>query len=127
MIEAQMSERDYALGHFYENSRHYYAARYYYNEVVKQYPQSKFADLAKARIEGIKDKPPDSKNEIEWLASKFGRSIPTPPGMQTPPNTPAAPGTPQDPTIFAGTPPQGVPQQQPPGSPTWRANPQDQR
>ncbi len=127
MIEAQMSERDYALGHFYENSRHYYAARYYYNEVVKQYPQSKFADLAKARIEGIKDKPPDSKNEIEWLASKFGRSIPTPPGMQTPPNTPAAPGTPQDPTIFAGTPPQGVPQQQPPGSPTVARQPQDQR
>ena len=41
---------------------------------MKQYPQSRFADLAKDRIEEVKDKPPDPKNEIEWIASKFRRS-----------------------------------------------------
>lgn len=130
-IEAQLAERDYSLGQFYQNSRHYYAARYYYTEVVKQYPQSRFADLAKAEMDKIKDKPPDSKNEIEWLASKFKRApqLPAaaqPPGNQAPGGAPGVPGQPQDQPFLAG-PGQPAPGAVPQMPPTVARQPGDQR
>ena len=128
VVEAQLAERDYSLGEFYYNSRHYYAAKYYYNEVVKQYPQSRFADLAKSRIDEVKDKPPDPKNEVEWIAGLFRREPAQPPvpAGSVPPAMPA-----QQP-VLAGQPPQnGTPQYPPPGIPGGPTNvarqPQDQR
>jgi outer membrane protein assembly factor BamD (BamD/ComL family) len=119
-IEAQLAERDWALGEFYDTTHHYYAARFYYKEVVKQYPQSRFADLAKARIEKIKDKPADPKNEIEWIASKFRRA-PTA-AQQAPDGSPTtAPG---DQPFMAGQPPTTPAA---PGPPTVARQPQDQR
>jgi outer membrane protein assembly factor BamD (BamD/ComL family) len=120
VIEAQLAERDWSLGEFYHTTRHYYAARYYYNEVVKQYPQSRFADLAKARIEEVKDKPPDPKNEIEWIASKFRRA--PAPARQAPAGSPTA--VPQDQPFMAGQPPSAPPPQ---GPPAVARQPQDQR
>ena len=130
-IEAQLAERDYSLGQFYQNSRHYYAARYYYTEVVKQYPQSRFADLAKSEMDKIKDKPPDSKNEIEWIASKFKvRCIAAAPGRNAPGNQApgTAPGVPGQNQPFLAGPGQPVPPGMAPQMPpTVASQPQDQR
>ena len=102
-INAQLAERDWSLGEFYYGTRHYAAARYYYQEVVKEYPQSRFADLAKARVEQVKDKRPEPKNEIEWIASKFRRAPQAPP--QTPQAPDGAPATaPTDQPFLAGQP-----------------------
>ncbi len=109
-IEAQLAERDYALGEFYNTTHHYAASKFYYSEVVKQYPQTKFADLAKTRIDEVKDKPQEPKNEIEWIASKFRRA-PTLPARPAPAGAPGAPPagvpgvTPPDQPFFAGPPP----------------------
>lgn len=104
-IDAQIAERDWSTGEFYYNTKHYGAARYYYDQVVKDHPQSRFADLARARIDQVKDKPPEPANEVEWLASKFRRASPKP----------------ASPAPAAG--PQAVPQDQP----AIVRQPQDQR
>ena len=48
------SSKPVTVGEFYYNTKHYGAARYYYDQVVKDHPQSRFADLARARIDEVK-------------------------------------------------------------------------
>jgi outer membrane protein assembly factor BamD (BamD/ComL family) len=122
-IDAQLAERDWSLGEFYHTTRHYTAAKYYYNEVVKQYPQSKFADLAKNRIEEVKDKPQDPKNEIEWIASKFRRAPVAPAPAGNPAAPAGSPPTAPDQPFMAGQPPTTAPQ----GPSAVARQPQDQR
>jgi outer membrane protein assembly factor BamD (BamD/ComL family) len=126
-IDAQLAEREWAMGEFYYGTRHYAAARYYYNAVVKDYPQSRFADLAKTRVEQVKDKPPDPKNEIEWITSKFRRAPPAPAqAPQAPGAAPTAPPTsvPADQPFLAGQ-PSGAPRASSP--PVVAQQPQNQR
>lgn len=120
-IDAQLAERDWALGEFYDKTFHYGAARYYYNAVLQKHPESRFADLSKDRLLAIKDKPPEPANEIEWVARQFRR---------TPkPKTDGAPGAapdakPADQPVLVQNPPPGsqpasppAVAQQPPTSP----------
>ena len=66
MVE-QLAERDWAMGQYYEKRGYYGAARYYYQSVLKNHAQTHFAELAKARLEDIKDKPAKPPNYFKWL------------------------------------------------------------
>jgi len=115
-IDAQLAERDWALGEFYDKTFHYGAAQYYYNAVLEKHPESRFADLAKSRIELIKDKPPEPANEIEWVARQFRR---TPkPSTDTPAPGAAPEGNPGDQPVIV---------QQPQGPPVVAAQPSERR
>jgi len=63
----QLAERDWALGQYYDRRRYYGAARYYYQAVVKNHPQTQFARMAQARFEEIKDKPANPPDYFEWI------------------------------------------------------------
>ncbi|HEY2838434.1 MAG TPA: outer membrane protein assembly factor BamD [Pirellulales bacterium] len=122
-IDAQMAERDWSLGEFYDKTFHYGAARYYYNAVLEKHPESRFADMAKTRIASIKDKPPEPANEIEWVARQFRRApkpaadaaapdakpADQPALVQQPPGAPTS-QSPQSPPVVAQQP---QPSQQP--------------
>jgi len=122
-IDAQIAERDWSLGEFYYGTQHYTAARYYYGEVVKQYPHSRFADLARNRIDEVKDKPPDPKDEIELLANLFRRT-PTP-APQAPDGSPTA--APQGQPAIAGAPSGQAPAEGSGGVPSVAQQPQAPR
>ncbi len=72
-IEAQLAERQWQRGEYYYQGKFYRAAREYYGAVVKDYPDSRFAQLARDRITELKDQPDQPKNGVEWLTSKFQR------------------------------------------------------
>ena len=68
-------------------------------------PANQVCRPGQGRIDVIKDKPPDPKNEIEWIASKF-RVAPKAPAVVPAGGAPASPGvSPADQPILAGQPP----------------------
>jgi len=66
MIE-QKAEREWAMGQYYDRRQYYRAARLHYQAVLKEYPQTRFARLAQARLEEIKDRPDRPLNHFEWI------------------------------------------------------------
>ena len=74
MVRAQMAERDWNVGQHYDRLKYYRAAKFYYDGIVKDYPNTPFAELAQQRIVEIKDLPPVPPNKFEWLTKLFGPS-----------------------------------------------------
>lgn len=66
-IVEQMAEREWAMGQYYEKRGYYGAARYYYQALIDKYPQTHFGQLAKARLEEIRDKPAKPPNHFKWI------------------------------------------------------------
>jgi hypothetical protein len=71
-IRGQRAEREYADAEYYDKRKCYGAARFYYSNVIKQYPDTQHAQLASARLEVIKDYPADPPNYWGWLGKVFG-------------------------------------------------------
>jgi outer membrane protein assembly factor BamD (BamD/ComL family) len=70
-VVAQLAQREFERAQFYDNTKYYRAARHHYSEVVKEYPGSKFAELATARLAEIKNLPDVPKQRLSWLANLF--------------------------------------------------------
>jgi len=68
-IRAQLAQRDFDLGEYYAGTRHFGAARFYYNRVQKEYPDTRFSELAQQRIEQYKDRADNPKNYFKWLTN----------------------------------------------------------
>lgn len=67
-VRAQKAERVWAMGEFYARKGEYRAARQYYQQVVKQYPDQKvFTDQANARLQATADLPGKPPKRLEWL------------------------------------------------------------
>jgi outer membrane protein assembly factor BamD (BamD/ComL family) len=77
-IIAQEAQRDWQTAQYYDNKKYYGAARYYYREVIKAHPQTKFAEMAQARLEEIKDLPADPPNRFKFLTDLFQSEDRTP-------------------------------------------------
>jgi outer membrane protein assembly factor BamD (BamD/ComL family) len=75
-MEAQLAERIWVRGEYYYQGKFYRAARDYYQAVIKEYPDSRFAQMARDRLAETKDLPDQPKNGVEWLTSKFSRDKP---------------------------------------------------
>ncbi|MBX3413810.1 MAG: outer membrane protein assembly factor BamD [Pirellulales bacterium] len=70
-VKAQEAQRVWEMGEFYRRKKEHRAARFYYNRVVDDYADTRFAELAKTslnEIEGLPDKP---KNYFKWLTKAF--------------------------------------------------------
>ncbi len=66
-VRAMKADREWNMGEYYYRNKHYRAARQYYEGILKDYPKSKFAQLAEKRMqetEGLPDSPP---NRFKWL------------------------------------------------------------
>jgi outer membrane protein assembly factor BamD (BamD/ComL family) len=69
---AEQAERDWAVAQFYEKKGCYGSARYYYNNLVENYPQTRTAAMAKERLEQIKDYPAEPPDRLKWLTGLLG-------------------------------------------------------
>jgi len=70
-IEHQKAERDWAVAQFYDNKQQYAAARIYYRSIVEDYPHTRFADMARRRMEEIHGEPDEPPNRYAWLTKVF--------------------------------------------------------
>lgn len=68
-IDAQLAERDWGMAKFYEGKRLYGAARYYYRQMIKDYPGTEIARASEKRIEEIKDYPDKPPNPFAPLTN----------------------------------------------------------
>ncbi|NLX97126.1 MAG: outer membrane protein assembly factor BamD [Rhodopirellula sp.] len=70
-IVEQKAERDWAIAEYYDKKKYYGAARFYYDAIIKDYPQTRFAQMARARLAEIKDLPSEPANHFQFLTEKF--------------------------------------------------------
>jgi outer membrane protein assembly factor BamD (BamD/ComL family) len=71
-IRSQKAEREWSNAEYYYGRKYYRSSTYYYNVLVKEYPDTRFAELAQDRLIEIKDLPPVPKNHFAFLGKIFG-------------------------------------------------------
>jgi outer membrane protein assembly factor BamD (BamD/ComL family) len=78
-VQAQRATRDIHLAQFFDNGKHYGAARIYYAQVIKDYPQTPFSEQAKTRLAAIQGEPDNPPNPVaflkDWIDPKDPRDI----------------------------------------------------
>lgn len=70
-VRAQMAQREYEMAEFYCGTKHYGAAIVYFNNTIKDFPETQFAEMSRQRIEEVKDLPPNPPQRLKWLAKLF--------------------------------------------------------
>ncbi|QDU58768.1 tol-pal system protein YbgF [Aeoliella mucimassa] len=70
-VNQAIVQRDMAMASHYENTGHYGAARIYYGEVMKKYPESQLASAARERLSAIADEPALPEEPAKWLIEMF--------------------------------------------------------
>ncbi len=62
-----MATRDIQVAQYWDKGEHYGAARIYYAQVLKDYPQTPFADAAKTRMAALEGKPNEPPSRLAFL------------------------------------------------------------
>lgn len=70
-VRFHKAERLWSLGHYYELKREYRAATIYYQQLLKDFGDTPFAQDAKQRIPTFEGKPPTPPQPLPWLAKMF--------------------------------------------------------
>jgi TolA-binding protein len=73
-IVEEEANRLYVLGQYYEKNQFHRSARYYYQNVIDEFPRTEKAELAKQRLAAIQDKPDMPPNHIKWLTDLLPES-----------------------------------------------------
>lgn len=77
-VEAQLNHevamRDFNMAEHYDGTKHYRAAKRYYQNVIKKFPQSDLASQARERIAEIADKPATPPKRMAWFVDLFPES-----------------------------------------------------
>ncbi len=78
MVEGQLNleiaNRDYRMASYYDKKKDYGAARFYYAEVMKKYPQTELAKKASDRVAEIKGEPDEPPKKLAFLVDLFPES-----------------------------------------------------
>ncbi len=70
-IIEQQAERDWTMAQYYDNKKQFGAARFYYGELIREYPLSQTARKARQRLEAIRDRPDNPPSRVKWLTDLF--------------------------------------------------------
>jgi outer membrane protein assembly factor BamD (BamD/ComL family) len=68
-MRAMKAERRHEFAKYYERRGEYGGARYYYQRIVEEFPNSSLADLARTRLGEIADEPNRPPQRMEWLVN----------------------------------------------------------
>ncbi len=78
-VRAEKAERMWAMGEFYGRKGQYRAARQYYEQLLKQYPeQQEFVRRATERLQETASEPPKPPDRLVWLSRLFPESVEIP-------------------------------------------------
>ena len=70
-VDIEMANRDWAMADFYEGKKQYGAARYYYKQIIADYPQTEMARAAQKRLDEIKEYPDKPVDRFKFLTRLF--------------------------------------------------------
>lgn len=73
-VMAQRAERYWAMGQYYEKTKHYRAARLYYKQLLDETPNTPQVALARERLEQIADLPDVPSSRFQWLIDLFPKA-----------------------------------------------------
>jgi len=73
-LNLEIATRDYRMAEYFDNTKHFGAARYYYAQVVKKYPETELASQARDRMSKIVSEPEDPPTRMAWLVALFPES-----------------------------------------------------
>jgi len=66
-LTEQKAERDWAMAQYYDKNRYFGAARFYYQSIIDEYPQTRVAEAARKRLDEIRDLPVQPPDRFGWL------------------------------------------------------------
>ncbi|MCR4414069.1 MAG: outer membrane protein assembly factor BamD [Thermoguttaceae bacterium] len=66
-IVEQKAEREWAMAQYYDKNHYYGAARFYYQSLVDEYPNTRYGEAARQRLAQIKDLPAEPPDRFGWL------------------------------------------------------------
>lgn len=66
-ITEQKAQREWAMAQYYDKNHYFGAARFYYQSIIDEYPQTRLAEAARKRLEQIRDLPPQPPDRFGWL------------------------------------------------------------
>jgi len=70
-IGAQRALREWNTAQFYDNGEKYAAAKIYYNQIIKEYPQTPFAQQSRERLAAIQTLPDVPPDKLEFITQYF--------------------------------------------------------
>jgi outer membrane protein assembly factor BamD (BamD/ComL family) len=70
-VRVRKARRRHYYAKYYERRGEYGGARYYYNRIVDEFPNSSLAKMAKERIAEIADRPDRPPQRVPWLVKLF--------------------------------------------------------
>jgi TolA-binding protein len=77
-VEAQLNmeiaTRDYRMAEYFDGTKYYGAARHYYAEVIKKYPDTELAKQARERLAQIGGEPEKPPKRLAWFVDLFPES-----------------------------------------------------
>ncbi|MCE9607159.1 MAG: outer membrane protein assembly factor BamD [Planctomycetia bacterium] len=73
LVRAQIAEREYGLGEYYRRLDYNRAARVHYANVIRDFPDTRFAELAQQQITATENLLPEPPDYFPWLTRMLGR------------------------------------------------------
>ncbi len=70
-LNLKIAERDYKMAQYYDDTKYYRSAKFYYAKVIRQYPQSPLAEKSRARYQELDGQPDVPQTKLEWLVNAF--------------------------------------------------------
>jgi len=89
-VRAQKALREYQIAEFYHKGKHYGASRIHYNNVAKNYPDTKLAQEARTKIQAVVAEPDHPKGKLDWLVDVLPESKKDGPTIAIAPPKPGA-------------------------------------
>jgi hypothetical protein len=59
------------MAEYYEGTKHYDSARFWYASVIRKYPESELASRARDRMVALADSPGQPAKKLAWLIEKL--------------------------------------------------------
>ena len=73
-LNLEIATRDYRMAEYFDNTKYYGAARHYYAEVIKKYPDTDLAKQARERMAQIGGEPEKPPKRLAWFVDLFPES-----------------------------------------------------
>jgi outer membrane protein assembly factor BamD (BamD/ComL family) len=70
-LNQQLAERDMKMAKYFDDGAHYGSAKFYYAQLVRDYPNTPLANQAKERYLALGGKPDHPESKMEWFTDRF--------------------------------------------------------
>ena len=70
-LNLQLAERDFRMAKFFDDTKHYRSAKFYYAQLIRDYPNTPLATKAQDRYEALGGLPDHPESRMGWFVDRF--------------------------------------------------------